>query len=196
MNSQKKVVKVGENVPIKPKITKSYSEEQAKKYSSKKRERAIWSYDIEAYKRSKECGTQVPFAIGVCSEFDTVTFEYKYNDFYGEQCPVEFFDFISNYNPETKVDVFLYAHNGAKYDIAVLNQWLLKRTDIQIDREGFVELGGAVISMSIKNKHDIVFTFRDSVRLFPTSLDSLCKDLKPNYAKISKHKFDFDDLNA
>jgi hypothetical protein len=31
---------------------------------------------------------------------------------------------------------------------------------------------------------------------FPGSLDSLCKDLKPKYAKISNHKFNFDDLNA
>ena len=27
-------------------------------------------------------------------------------------------------------------------------------------------------------------------------MDSLCKDLKPKYAKLSNHKFNFDDLNA
>ena len=109
---------------------------------------------------------------------------------------MEFFDFLSVHNPKVKKDVFLYAHNGAKYDMAVLNEVLLKRPDFQFDKDGFVELNGAVISMTIKNKHDIVFTFRDSVRLFPGSLDSLCKDLKPKYAKMSNHAFNFDDLNA
>jgi hypothetical protein len=195
---QEKPVVTGVNTPIKPKFQKTLTEKQAQKKSAKneKRDRAVWSYDLEAYKKTKECGTQIPFAVGVCYGFDTLSFQYKYKDFYGENCAEEFFDFLSAYNPKEKVDVFLYAHNGAKYDMAVLNETLLKRPDFQIDREGFVELNGAVISMTIKNKHDIVFTFRDSVRLFPGSLDSLCKDLKPKYAKISNHKFNFDDLTA
>jgi hypothetical protein len=58
MNTFERKVIVGENQPIKPKIVKSYSEDQVKKATKKqKRERIVWSYDIEAYKRSKECGT-------------------------------------------------------------------------------------------------------------------------------------------
>ena len=43
---------------------------------------------------------------------------------------MDFFDFLSAHNPKVKKDVFLYAHNGAKYDMAVLNEVLLKRSDL------------------------------------------------------------------
>jgi hypothetical protein len=46
---------VGENTPIKPKNQKVYSE--GKKVKNDKRERLVWTYDIEAYKRTLECGT-------------------------------------------------------------------------------------------------------------------------------------------
>lgn len=109
---------------------------------------------------------------------------------------VEFFDFLQTFNPKIKVDVFLYAHNGAKYDMHVLNEELLKRTDFAIDSSGFVELNGGIVSMTIKNKNDIAFTFRDSVRLFPSSLACLCDDIKPRFSKLTDHSFNFDDLNA
>lgn len=82
---------------------------------------------------------------------------------------------MSEYNPAQKIDVYLYAHNGAKYDMAVLNETLFKRTDFQIDVDGFVELNGAVISMCIKNRFGIEFTFRDSMKLIDGSLADLCK---------------------
>ena len=144
------------------------NEKQAEKKTekaSKKRQRVIMTYDIEAYKRTQECGTQVPFAIGVCTAFDISNQEFEYEVFYGEQSPNQFFDFLSEFNPKEKVDVYLYAHNGAKYDIAVLNEVLLKRKDFTIDFGGFIEMGGAVISLSMKNQHDIQFTFRDSARI-------------------------------
>lgn len=43
-------------------------------------------------------------------------------------------------------EVFLYAHNGAKYDLAVINEVLLKRTDFKIIKEEFMELDGGVIN--------------------------------------------------
>lgn len=103
-----------------------------KKQDSKKQktERAIWTYDIEAYKKTLSCGTQIPFAIGLCNHFDTETFTFEYQDFYGGNCSNEFFDFLSNYKSEKKVEVFLYAHNGAKYDLMVLCEVLLKRSDL------------------------------------------------------------------
>jgi len=35
---------------------------------------------------------------------------------------------------ETK-EVYLYAHNGAKYDVAVINEVLLKRPDFKIHKD-------------------------------------------------------------
>jgi hypothetical protein len=38
--------------------------------------------------------------------------------------------------------------------------------------------------------------FRDSVRIFQSSLADLCKDMKPKYMKLTDHTFQFDDLTA
>jgi hypothetical protein len=92
--------------------------------------------------------------------------------------------------------VFLYAHNGAKYDMALLTNVLFKRRDIQIDMDSFIELNGGILSITIKNQHGIEFTFRDSMKLLDGSLAQLCKQLKPKYAKLTDHKFKFDDLTA
>ena len=89
----------------------------------------------------------------------------------------------------------MYAHNGGKYDLGVLIQTLFKRKDFGIDKDSFVELGGAVISMTIKNEKGTEFTFRDSARIIPDSLDTICKAMKPYYRKQSEHKFKFEELN-
>lgn len=102
---------------------------------------------------------------------------------------------MSEYESEND-KIYIYAHNGAKYDTAVINESLLKRDDFTIIREEFTALNGAVISQSIINKNNIKFIFRDSSRIFAGSLDGLCKDLKPKYTKLTEHKFKFDDLNS
>jgi hypothetical protein len=58
---------------------------------------------------------------------------------------------------------------------------------MSIDLNGFVELGGGILSMTViipaqdKTYEDVKITFRDSCRLLQGSLDGLCKDLKPKY---------------
>lgn len=69
----------------------------------------------------------------------------------------------------------MYAHNGAKYDIAIINEYLLKRSDLLILSEKFMELNGGVINMEIVNKNGVKFIFRDSCRIFNGSLGDLCK---------------------
>jgi len=59
-----------------------------------------------------------------------------------------------------------------------------------------VELNGGILSVTVKNKHGIEFTFRDSLKLLDGSLGQLCRQLGPKYAKLTDHKFKFDDLNA
>jgi hypothetical protein len=71
-------------------------------------------------------------------------------------------------------EVYLYAHNGVKYDLGVLNEYLLRRSDFKIIKESFMELNGAIISMTIINQHKNTLIFRDSARVFAGSLDGLC----------------------
>jgi hypothetical protein len=130
---KKSEIKVGANIPILPKIKRSFSEAQVKKMqekSTKKPKRFVWSYDLEAYKKTKACGTQIPFAVGVCYSFDILNFDYQYKDFYGHDSVEQFFDFLADFNPTDKLEVFLYAHNGGKYDAHVLLEFLLKRDDL------------------------------------------------------------------
>ena len=73
-----------------------------------------------------------------------------------------------------KIEYYLYAHNGAKYDIVIINDKLFKHQSFTINKEKFMELNGGVINETIKNEHGTVFHMRDSCRLFAGSLEGLC----------------------
>lgn len=66
---------------------------------------------------------------------------------------------------KVKKEIYLYAHNGAKYDIAILNEVLLKRNDFEISKKEFLFLNGGVINQVITNKNGVRFVFRDSCRI-------------------------------
>lgn len=72
------------------------------------------------------------------------TGEYEYISFYGDKCIDQFFDYLSDI--KTKDEIYLYAHNGSKYDIIILNDVLFNRTDYRLAIDNFLELNGGVIN--------------------------------------------------
>jgi hypothetical protein len=136
------------------------------------------------------------FAIGLCKSFDINTNEYEYVDFYGLDAIDQFLDYISNFETEVPTEVCLYAHNGSRYDLAIINEKLLRHEKIITVPESFVALEGAVISQEIINKNNVRFIFRDSARLIQGSLSELCDSFKPIYRKKTEHEFNFDHLTA
>jgi hypothetical protein len=65
--------------------------------------RVIMTYDIECFKRTKACGTQIPFAIGLCTSFDLQHQTGEYSDFYGPDCVDRFLDHLANMHFEKGV---------------------------------------------------------------------------------------------
>ena len=57
--AKERPVTTGINEAIKPKVKKTFTEKQAQRKTDKneKREREVWSYDIEAYRKTRACGT-------------------------------------------------------------------------------------------------------------------------------------------
>lgn len=80
-------------------------------------------------------------------------------------------------------ELYIYSHNGAKFDLHIINEQLLRRTDFVVHKKDFVSLNGAVISQKITNSLGQTIIFRDSARIFAGKLDDLCKDLKPHFRK-------------
>ena len=79
------------------------------------------TYDIETYKKTKQCGTQIAFAIGICTDFNVETKEYEYTEFYSEDCLEKFLDFLSALKVD-EPEVYIFAHNNAKFDLHIINE--------------------------------------------------------------------------
>jgi hypothetical protein len=128
---------------------------------------------------SRLIGKQLPYAIGWCpvpgitddTKFDSEThLEYHYEDGGGEvgKCVYDFVKNVEKYAVENGYkSVYLFAHNGAKFDSMVLitfNKWF-KMTRL-------LNTGRGVLSMSWKTggKHNLTFRFGDTCLLMGVSL--------------------------
>jgi len=91
-------------------------------------------------------------------------------------------------------NVFLYAHNNARFDLVLFVPQLLK----EICRHGrdwslpkYLQNGGKIIRFDATFRNCVNFMFRDSILMVPTnskSLDGVAKELKLSF---QKKKFDF-----
>ncbi len=106
----------------------------------------------------------------------------------------EFFKFIS-INTFYKTCKTIFAHNLGSFDgfflyKALMNHYTEDRVNILVDDQN------KFVCLQLKpspNSEDLI-TFKDSYRLFPVSLDNLCKSFDVD-GKISKYNPDFNDID-
>jgi hypothetical protein len=135
---------------------------------------AVW--DIEC--SPDENGNFKSYALGVA-------YEDKYISFWGLDCIKQFIDFL-NKNFSFFNNWTFYAHNGGKFDfLLLLREGLLDFKNIIIDSKNLVELNKSFIGVSLL-KDDLKINFKDSLRLLPQSLDSLCREFNVKYKKLKE----------
>lgn len=143
---------------------------------------AVW--DIEC--SPDELGNFKSYALGLA-------FKDKYYSFWGLDCIKQFIDFLnknfSYFNGWT-----FYAHNGGKFDfLLLLREGLLDFKNIIIDSKSLVELNKSFIGVSLL-KDDLKINFKDSLRMLPQSLESLCLEFNVKYKKLNE-TIKHDDIN-
>lgn len=55
-------------------------------------------------------------------------------------------DFLNGLKGEKNEEYYLFAHNGAKYDICIVNNILFNDERFSICNDGFLELNGGIIN--------------------------------------------------
>ena len=134
----------------------------------------IGSWDIETW--CDPNGNFRTYAIGVGWMDGDVK---EYQSFWGEDSPTRFFQYLEE-NSETFDGMYLYSHNGGKFDTLNVMKVLMESTDWRIDSTKYemIDLEGCIISMAIYNSKGHFIHFRDSCALIPGALKKLCKDFE------------------
>lgn len=84
---------------------------------------------------------------------------------------------------DTLSDCTFYAHNGGKFDLVLLLRDVLSQdSEIEIIGRKMVELNNSFIGLSIKYKNKTIH-FKDSYRMFQSSLKAITRDMKVNTPK-------------
>lgn len=170
----------GSNVKIRPKATDAH-------YNTR-----YVTWDVETYVRDKvnsslQQGGDKEFVV-YCSglsfheDFDNskpITFHQIYTD---DNNLKKFAQYIKD-NIDTFDNTTFYAHNGGKFDLVLLMRDAFSTdTDFAIIGKKMVELDNALIGLSVKCRGKTIH-FKDSYRMFQSSLKKLTHDLKVPNAK-------------
>jgi hypothetical protein len=103
----------------------------------------------------------------------------------GRDCINQMFNYL-DLNISFFANKIGFAHNGAKFDyFLVLKEYLLKNTSIFEVEKDILIVDGGIILFSVKHlKTKKIIKFKDSCRLLPGSLSSLCDSFKPPVEKM------------
>jgi len=103
----------------------------------------------------------------------------EYRSFWGATSATEFFECLDDLSEELD-GMYLYAHNGGKFDILNVMKVIMDSPTWRIDsqKHEMVDLDGRVISMCIYNKKGHFIHFRDSCAMLAGPLKKLCEDFQ------------------
>jgi hypothetical protein len=158
-----------------------------KKIAATELDKKIASFDIETFLETKEkekrLGSDKRFIAYASSLAYKVDGEIQTHTIYGrEDNLIKLFDYIFK-NIEIFKDFTFYSHYGGKFDMVLLmHDVLLSNKEVNITDKRFIELNGAIIGMTIRYK-GCTINFRDSFRIFQSSLRKICIDLKVDNQK-------------
>lgn len=108
----------------------------------------------------------------------------RYKDFWGLDCIPRFMNWLVE-NLDKFDGYTLYAHNGGKFDVALLlREDILKRHGLRSVHKECVELNGWVNITLKSDKHTI--RFKDSYRMLPDGLAKLTRDMKVEHQKLAE----------
>jgi len=144
----------------------------------------IATFDIET--SPTKTGKHTPYACAFAWWGDNKKAEHI--QFWGLKCLQEMTDWIYA-NISKFRNYTLYAHNGGKYDVPLMiERAFIDSKNFIIEGRGCLELNNAWIGFTlrdIRNRKNKIF-FKDSYRLLPKSLASLCEDMKVEHQKLTE----------
>lgn len=147
----------------------------------KEKDYSIGTYDIETF-LDKDSGV-VPYCIGLYLPINGVL---VYKSFYGLKCITNFFNYLDD-QKENINNLYLFAHNGGKFDVLILlRHYLLKSNIFNIDKSLMID--GAIVNLELtftneEGEENRIY-FRDSIRILPGSLKNLCNDFEVEHSKL------------
>lgn len=146
-------------------------------------DRKIVAWDLETYTVKKQnivqqLGADKEFAVycsGLAYYSNNTT---VFKQFYTDQENLKLFLGYIKENIDTFSGYTFYAHNGGKFDlILLLRDVLTVDPEIEIVGKKMIELNNSFIGLSIKYQGHYIH-FKDSYRLFQSSLHDITRDMK------------------
>lgn len=90
-------------------------------------------------------------------------------------------------------NIIIFAHNGGKFDFISLYEALIR--DEKLSERFFPKpflAKGRMIALTIKDKNNNRWNFRDSYALLPRGLDKLCQSFKPDDIKLVRPPYPYE----
>jgi hypothetical protein len=157
--------------------------------------KSIYTMDLETIKLNN---IQVPIAISCCGEYGSKLFliddllllrniEEALNKLWSQ-----YFTYLESFITDEINNLTIFAHNLGDFDGYFLYKALMNHYNPEYINS-IIDESNSFISIKYKTK-DIVFEWKDSLRIFPMSLDNLCK-LFGVQGKVTSYNPKFNDIS-
>jgi hypothetical protein len=178
--------------PHKKKIPYIFGKHKSKIFNSK-----YVSWDLETYTKELRTNSNsykpqkgsnkslVVYASGLAyhRDFDSAKEVITHQIFTDKNNLTDFIGYIGA-NIETFKNCTFYAHNGGKFDLPLLIRDAIQTNpEVSICGRKFIELNGSIIGFSLAFKGGVIH-FRDSFKLFASSLASLTSEMNVAHKKL------------
>lgn len=134
----------------------------------------IYTYDMETTSEGDD--KTICYAVGI---YDGK----RSRVWYGSTTKPAIDMFMTQFIDKISKKCIIYAHNGGKFDNKILLNYLLSinKKDMILN---YLESGGRILNMDIKNTKGRIIKFRDSYSFISSSLERACADFKTTTKKL------------